>query len=239
MSKLILLFSIFISFHSFGQVNFCTNELETFPTRSGGRIKPFYVLATDTIKFISGESKVGELSATEAFCKLSLKAFGMPTEIPVQVRVDHVDAKKLLGMNIDDHSMPIATALTKIGDIETEIAQLKENNSYKKELTKVKQRIEAYRAIVDARLWTIPVVSGENVEFVSLGQFLTEQKVTEAREKSDNPVNYLFENAKAEYLKVAGDDYLLELKYFKWNLYMWAMIGAILGIFLIVSLKNK
>ena len=117
-------------------MNFCTNELETFPTRSGGRIKPLYVLATDTIKFITGESKVGELTATEAFCKLSLKAFGMPLELPVKVRVDHVDVKKLLGIKAGDHSIAVNEALAKAGLLETEIAKLKENNSYKKELNK-------------------------------------------------------------------------------------------------------
>jgi cytochrome c-type biogenesis protein CcsB len=239
MGKFIALAALFLSFHSMAQVNFCTNELETYPTRSGGRVKPFYVLATDTLKFITGESKFDDLSSTEAFCKLSLKAFGMPIEIPIKIKVDHVEVKRLLGLNDDDHSIPVKLGLEKVGAIETELAQTKENNSYKKELTKVKQRLDAYRAIVEARLWTVPVVIGKEIEFVSLGQFLTEQKVSEARSKSDNPVNYLFANAKEEYVKAAGDDYLLELKYFKMNLFMWAMIASIIGILLLVAFKNK
>jgi cytochrome c-type biogenesis protein CcsB len=115
----------------------------------------------------------------------------------------------------------------------------KENNSYKKELTKVKQRLEAYKAIIEARLWTVPEFKGSEVEFVSLGQYLTETKIAGAREKSDNPVNYLFSEAKENFLKIKGDDYLLELRYFKLNLFMWAMMGTLLAIIAFVALKNK
>ena len=244
MGKLLWLLTFLFSFSTMAQPmggppSFCTPELETFPTRSGGRVKPLYVLATDTIKFITGETKVETLSATEAFCKLSLKAFGMPTEIPVMVRVDHVDVKKLLGMKDSDHSIPVNEALGKMGALQTEFAQLKENNSYKKELTKVKQRLDAYSAIIEARLWTIPEPKGNDIEFVSLGEFLTESKVASVRQKTDNPVGYLFTEAKENYLKAKGDGYMLELRYFKLNLFMWAMLASLVAIGLLVALKNK
>jgi len=142
-------------------------------------------------------------------------------------------------MNEDAHSIPVNEALGKVGILETELAQLKENNSYKKEVTKVKQRLDAYRAITEARLWTVPEPKGSDVEFVSLGQFLTEVKVAGVREKTDNPVNFLFAEAKDNYLKVKGDDYLLELRYFKLNLFLWAMLASLTGIILLVALKNK
>lgn len=244
MAKLTLILSLLFSFSVLAQPtggppNFCTKELETFPTRSGGRIKPLYVLATDTIKFITGESKVGDLTATEAFCKLSLKAFGMPTELPVMVRVDHIDVKKVLGLKDSDHSIPVNDALNKMGLLETELAQIKENNSFKKELTKVKQRLEAYNAIVEARLWTVPELKGGVIEFISLGQFLTEVRVASVREKSDNPVGYLFTEAKENFIKTSGDGYLLELTYFKANLFLWAMLSSLVGILLFAGLKNK
>lgn len=239
MGKFITLLTILFSFSAFAQTNFCTNELESFPTRSGGRVKPLYVLATDTIKFITGDTKVDEFSATEAFCKLSLKAFGMPLELPVKVRVDHVDVKKLLGMKDSDHTIPVNEALDKFGLLETELIKLKENNSYKKEVTKVKQRLDAYRAIVEARLWTIPEAKGADIEFISLGEFLTETKIATVREKTDNPVNLLFSEAKDHYLKVKGDDYLLELQYFKLNLFLWAMLATILALGFFIALKNK
>lgn len=239
MRKVLSLLLFLISFNTLAQMNFCTDELETFPTRSGGREKPLYVLATDTMKFITGESKVDGLSATVAFCKLSLKAFGMPLELPVNVRVDHVEVKKLLGMNEDLHSIPAKELEGKVGIIETELAQLKENNSYKKELTKVNQRLSAYRAIIEARLWTVPVYEENKIEFLPLGQFLTETRVGSVASKTQTPVNYLFDKAKSDYLRVKGDHYLLELKYFKWNFFLWAMLSSLLGIICFVALKNK
>lgn len=244
MGKITILLTLLFSFASFGQPaggppSFCTKELETFPTRSGGRVKPLYVLATDTIKFITGGSKVGDLSATEAFCKLSLKAFGMPTELPVMVRVDHIDVKKLLGIPEGENFIAVNEAMSKAGSIQTEMAQIKENNSYKKELTRVLQRLEAYRAITEARLWTVPTPKGEEIDFIPLAEFLREDKVAAVRAKTDNPVGYLFDEAKANYLKIEGDDYLLELQYFKYNLFLWAMLASLLAIILLVALKNK
>ncbi len=239
MRKFVTFITILLSFSAWGQMNFCTKDLETFPTRSGGRIKPLYVLATDTIKFITGESKVDDLSATEAFCKLSLKAFGMPLELPINVRVDHVDAKKLLGISENAHFIPVNELMSKADLLKTELMKLKENNSYKKELTKIQQRLDAYMAIIQARLWTVPELKGNEVNFISLGEFLSETKVSEARLKSDKPVNFLFDEAKDNYIKVSGDDYLLELTYFKFNFFLWAMLVSLLAIILLVALKNK
>lgn len=234
-----IIFCFLFSFSAFAQLDFCTSELETFPTRAGGREKPLYVLANDSIKFITGESKVGELSATEAFCKLSLKAFGMPLELPVKVKIEHVDVKKLLGLDLNETSLPVLDLISKTGIIETELAQLKENNAYKKELTKVSQRLGTYQAIVEGRAWMVPLKKETTIEFVSIGEFLTEERVASAQDKGINPVKYLFEGAKSDYLSIKGDHYLLELRYFKMNLFMWAMLLSLLAIGLFIALKNK
>jgi cytochrome c-type biogenesis protein CcsB len=231
--------TLFISLNVMAQMQFCTNDLEDFPTRSGGRVKPFYVLATDTLKFISGSAKVGELSATEAFCKLSLKAFGMPLELPIQIKVEHVEAKKLLGIPESETLISVESFSSKIDLVDAEISKIKENNSYKKELNKIKQRWQAYEAIIQARLWTIPVLNAGTIEFISLGEFLSPEKLDEARTQSSNPIQYLFEKAKSDYLSKNGDQYLLELKYFKWNFFLWAMIGSLLAIILLISFKNQ
>lgn len=221
------------------QGDFCNQELETFPVQAGGREKPLYVLANETIKFITGDSKVGDNSAVEAFCKLSLKAFGMPLELPVKVKVEHVDARKLLGVKEGETSMPVNELWTKAGLLESELRTLKENNSYKKELTKVGQRLSAYRAIVEARAWTVPVVKEGKIDFINLAEYISEERISGAQGKGMNPVKFVMMEAKENYLRVKGDGYLLELKYFKWNPFLWAMLSAIVAILLLVGLKNK
>jgi len=239
MRKLIFIFTLLISTSTFAQMNLCSNDLDTWPVLAGGRVKPYFVLAQETLKFITGQSKVGELSNSEAFCKLTLKAFGMPLEIPVDVKVDHVEVRKFLGVNEDQTSIPVADLLEKRGLIETELAQKKENNSYRKELMKVAQRLGAYEAIIQARAWTVPIVKDEKIEFIPAAEFLTQTRMAEAKGEGIDRVKNLFEEARANYVRLQGDKYLLELKYFKWNLFLWAMIVAIMAMGLLVGLKNK
>lgn len=238
MLKFIAIFLVTFS-SAFAQMDFCTKELETYPTQAGGRVKPLYILAEDSIKFMTGSSKVQDLTAIEAFCKLSLKAFGMPLELPVNIKVDHVDVKKLLGMKEDDHTIPVLELDAKSDALQEAVSTLKENNSYKKELNRVISRLNTYRGIVGAQVWTVPVKEDGKITFIPISQFLTESRVATAQGKGENPVKYLFKNAKADYLATDGDAYLLELTYFKLNLFTWSLILSILAIVLFVWLKNK
>lgn len=238
MTKILFSLLFLLSLSAQAQMNFCTNELETFPTLAGGREKPLYVVANDSIKFMTGQTKVGELSSTEAFCKLSLKAFGMPLELPVNIKVDHVEVRSLIGLKEDETSIPVNDLFQKMGLIQTKMAELKENNSFKKELNRVSQRLGTYQAITEGRAWTVPVLQGEKIEFLPIAEFLSEERVNGVQGQG-NPVNYLFAKAKEEYLKTKGDKYLLELKYFKFNPFMWAMLASLLGIVFFVAMKNK
>ncbi|HXH75922.1 MAG TPA: cytochrome c biogenesis protein CcsA [Bacteriovoracaceae bacterium] len=239
MSKLMGLLVLLFTFESFAQLDFCNADLETFPVQAGGRDKPFYVLATEGIRFISGDAKVGTLTATEAFCQLTMKGFGIPSEIQINIKVDHPEVKTLLRLQDDESNIPATSLANKMGLIEAELVRIKENNSYRKELNKVDQRYKTYLAITQGRAWTIPVAKNNTVHFVSAAEFLTKEKVLDATKKSQSPVQYIFEQAKNEYLKVKGDGYLLELKYYKWNLFLWSMLLSLIGIFLFVVLKNK
>jgi cytochrome c-type biogenesis protein CcsB len=238
MLKVLLSSFLLFSFNSYAQMSFCTDELETMPVQAGGRDKPLFVLATESLRFISGETKVNELTATQAFCKLSLKAFGMPVEIPLKVKVDHVEVRKFLNLGENEASAPVESLLAKTGDIETELAQLKENNSYKKELNKVNQRLGTYRAIVEARAWSVPLEKNGKLEFVTLAEFLSQERVAAAQGNGENPVKLLFNQARESYLRARGDGYLLELKYFKWNIFQWAILVSLLAIALLVAMKR-
>lgn len=239
MHKLLLLFVLLFNSAAFAQVNFCTDELNSVPVQAGGREKPLYVLAHETIKFMTGKDKLEGMSSTVAFCKLTLSAFGMPLSFEVPIKVEHIDAKKLLGLGENEDHIGVNTLNSKINDLESELSTLKENNSYKKELTKIRSRLMTYRAIVEARAWTVPVEKDGKIDFVDIAQYLTETRVKEASEKTDNPVNFLIHQAQQKYQELKGTAYLLELKYYKWNLFTWAMIISILAMGLLIGLKNK
>ena len=234
-----ILIALLLSTSAFAQMNFCTKDLETYPTQAGGREKPLYVFANEMARFMTGSDKINDLSATEAFCKLTLKAFGMPTEIPVNIKVDHVEVRKLLGMGEDQTHIPVAELESKANAIVGAQQEIKENNSYKKELNKVASRLSTYRAIVGAQAWAVPVKKDNKIEFMPIASFLTKDRVDAAREVSENPVNHLFAQAKADYLSVKGDHYLLELSYYKWNLFTWSLLSSLIAIILFVVIKNK
>lgn len=239
MRSLFILLSLLISLTATAQgpMGFCTDDLETFPVQAQGREKPLYVLANDSIRFITGDKKVGEFSAVEAFCKLSLKVFGMPLELPVNVKVDHVDVRKFLGMSENATSIPVSELMTKEDLISGELRTLKENNAYKKELTKVEGRLRTYQAVITGNAWTIPVLQNEKITFVPLAEYLTEERVTSV--EASNPVAALMDKAKADYLSKNGDGYLLELRYFKMNPFLWALLLSIFAIFAFVLTKKK
>ena len=220
-------------------MGFCTDELETFPVLAQGREKPLYVLANDSIRFITGEKKVGEFSSVVAFCKLSLKVFGMPLELPVNVKVDHVEVRKFLGLSEDTLSIPVNELMQKADLIQGELRTKKENDAFKKELTKVSSRLRTYQAMIQGQAWTVPVLSSGKIEFVTLGEYLTEERVMSVQGAGMNPVQILIERAKSDYLSTKGDGYLLELKYFKYNPFLWSLLTSILAIFAFVLTKNK
>lgn len=240
MFKFIILYLLALPFaFSQGAIKFCTNEIETTPVLSGGREKPLYVLANDSIRYMTGNSKVGELSATEAFCKLSLKAFGMPLDLPIAIKVDHVEVRKILGLGESETTIQVELLQTKTDLLESEIKKISENNSVKKELNRVLGRLSTYNAITSARAWTVPVVIEDKINFIPLADFLTQTRVSQVQGQGTNPVSFLIQKAQEEYLSRKGDHYLLEYKYYKWNLFTWALILSLLSIVLFVVLKNK
>src|SRR5690606_32301490 len=87
--------------------------------------------------------------------------------------------------------------------------------------------------------WTVPLKTDNKIEFVTIAEFLTQSRVESVKDKTSNPVNYLFEQSKADYLQINGDKYLLEYNYYKWNLFTWALLTSLLSIALFVLLKNK
>src|SRR5690606_21453541 len=95
-----------------------------------------------------------------------------------------------------------------------------------------------YRAIVGAEAWTVPVREGDKIDFLPLAGFLTKERVGSVEGQTSNPVAFLFKKAKEDYIAVNGDKYLLELKYFKWDLFSWGIITSLLGIITLVALKK-
>ncbi len=144
---------LFLFLFSLQSFSVC-NDIETIPVQTEGRIKPFSVLALEVFKFITPEKNPFGLSKTQALCKLSMTYFG-DENLDLPIRVEHVEAKKLLGMNQNDKSLGFEELDNNSMEIRSAMMRIKENNSYKKELNKIFQRMSYVKAVKEGKLFSI------------------------------------------------------------------------------------
>jgi cytochrome c-type biogenesis protein CcsB len=234
-----LLITLLFSSTTFAENYFCTKELEVLPIQQGGRVKPLIVHASEAIKNLTGKSSVGELSAVEAYCLLSLNGMGLPTNIELKARVDHVDAMKFLNLPEGEHEISYAELLKREDEIRNEARMTKDNESYKKAMGKLFDNIFLYKEIKGGMNWTLAEVTGNELSWQPLITYLTEEKVI--AQKSITPVDPFLPvllKSKTNYIAVAGDKYLREYYYAKAHLPSIAMLLTILALCAMVLFQN-
>lgn len=206
----------------------CNQALESMPVQAGGRVKPLLVHANETIKFITGKSKHNGMSSLETFCNLSLSSLGKTEAFDLPIKVEHIDAKKLMDIDIDANSVPSSKALNYKELIRAQIMKTKRTTPLKKELNKVWARINNYELIKNGQSWTVPVFAQEKALWHGL--------VDVAKDKED--LKTFLDNKKKQFIDLEGDSFLLELKYVKSHIFDVAMLLALIGIFATVLLKS-
>ncbi len=217
MFKFIFLFVVLILN---ANADICVSPLDDFPVLSGGRERPLGVFAHESLLFMTGKSKFGEMGATETFCRLSFNG-----KLNLPIKVEHVHAKNLLGLIPKESSMDALILLTKSGLITKTLTAIKENSSYRKELVKITQRLDVYQKIARGEAWTVPVVTNNKLSFETLRTF--------AQGGSG------LEKAKAQYLALRGDGYKLELNYQKAAPYTWALLFSLLSLSAFVLFRSQ
>ena len=234
MKKLILIFSILLSFNLLAETYFCTKELESLPIQQNGRVKPLYVHASETMKNLTGKSKVDNLTATESFCLLSLNGLGLPSQINLQARIDHVDLMKFLELKDGEHFINYETLLQKEDSIKVEIRSSMtsgKNDSYQKSINKLFSNINLYKDIKAGTNWTLASKNNNTIEWLPLISFLTEEKVIAQKNLTPNdPFLPVLMRSKSEYDSTNGTKYEVELLYAKAELAGWSLTLTILAL---------
>ncbi len=205
----------------------CDNykDLEPLATLNNGRVKPYLVASGEFVKTISGKSKIGDKPATEVFCQISTGDIAQLSE-QIMVHIDHVELKKLVNISENESEITIEKARGFKELARAEIMGMKENNSYKKSLNKFWFKVDQFEKASRGEFWNIPTVEGENVTWSAIGAI-----------KDSVTIEML--NKKDEEFKSSIDNEIgLELKYARSNIFTWAMLIAIIGIFLTVLLKK-
>lgn len=233
----LLFLALFFSTSVFAQT-LCSENLATMPTQAGGRVKPLSVLAEETLRFITGSGKFGDEPATVTFCRLSFEGMGMPSGLDLPVKVEHIEAKKLLGLSDKESSIPASKLALLTDTIRFAHAGIKENNAYKKELNKIMNRLQVYDTLKLGQTWTLPEVIGEKVTWLPLHEFMTEQKISELKAQGPEPFLLLYATSRDAYVKVQGDRFMWEFYYYKAQLFVWSLLLGVLALALAFAVKK-
>lgn len=227
MRKFSALVILILSTMQIANAQICTKDLESMPVQAGGRVKPLLVHANETIKFITGKTRLNDQSALEIYCNLSLSSIEKGGFINIPLKVEHIEAKELMGMEKKATTLPADEAIGKKDIVRANLMRMKKSTPLKKELNKVWARIAAYEAMKDGKSWTVPLFPQ--------GQTLWHGISDIAKEKED--IKGWLDGQKEKYIEANGDDFLLELTYVKSHIFDFAMLAAIVGIFATVLFK--
>ncbi len=207
----------------------CSYFQEDLPVLAGGRVKPFLVLANESIKFLTGKTQYKDQKSTLTFCKIMS---GELEDLPILV--EHIDSQKFLEIPDGDKFTPASELLAKKMEIRAEIVGMKENTSYKKDLTKVFSRINTYEKIKDGT--SLQIYQGtaqETSADINLNEWV---HISEVLNSAD--LGPILKQSYQNYISANGDRFLLELTFAKTHIFSIALLISLIAIFLLVLLKN-
>jgi cytochrome c-type biogenesis protein CcsB len=238
--SLILLLLIFVSTNTFAESFFCSKDLETLPILQNGRVKPLYVHASETLKNLTGKSTFENYSAVEVYCLLSLKSMGLPSTINLNAKIEHVDALKFFNLKEGEHEISYENLLNQEDAIRMEMRTTKNNDSYKKAMSKLFGNIETYKNIISGENWFLAENSKDNnIEWIPLTQYLTEDKVIAQKNITpSDPFTPVLKKSESVYVTKNGNKYMTELYYAKAHLVIWALVLTLLALASLVLFKN-
>lgn len=200
---------------------------DSTPTLNGGRVKPLYVQAKESIKFITGKNSLNSKNASELYCLLALNNTEASQSLKLPILVEHREAKKLLNLDLDKIQFDADSLMAQHDFIRAKVVQMKQSTPLKKELTKVWSRINRYKAIE----------SGEDLTIYTKGEWVKLSEYhTDIKKSSD--LDSLLIKSKESYIADNGDTFLTELTLFKSNIFSISMLFVLMSIFATVLSKK-
>lgn len=223
-----LALSFLLSFNSFALD--CTNKsLEGLAVQDRGRVKPYLVMAQESVKLITGKSKYDNRKATEVFCLWTKESLGIEAPFKTIVKVDHIDVKEFLGLSEDELGMEKSELALKKDELRAEIMSIEKSTSYKKELEKVLTRYMTLEQIEAGITWTTPKVIDNEVVWHSFKDLFKTQ--------DQDIFSALQENEKS-YIAQVDDGHGLELMYAKSHVFSYALLVSLISILFVVLRKD-
>jgi ABC-type transport system involved in cytochrome c biogenesis permease subunit len=225
-----LLVSLFLSLTVQAQpasTFFCNDELGKMPIQQNGRVKPLYVHANETLKYLTEKRSVGEFSSTTAYCLLSLKAASIPTPFKISALVPNPEIAKQLGLDESAHEIDYDILANQAETLRNDYRRMKEDDHNKKPMGKLVSQANLYISVTTGQDWTFPEVSADRIDWVPFTSFLQESRIEAAAKISNSPFEVVFATAKKQYEEKAGTTHLLEYHYARAHL-AWVSLAITL-----------
>lgn len=218
--------------------------LETMPILQGGRVKPLYVHASETLKYLTGKNYLqlshGEkIPATKAYCLLSVMSnltSSFDSEGSEQffkllkTKIEHVNVQKFFHLGSGNIEMAFEDLAQESNAVRIEAQNKNQSESYQKAMRLLLQNLMIYQEIKSGQNWMLPIYDSgtqESIVWKPLAEIADQIKV-----------DSFFANAQAAYQKINGDKYLIELRYAKAQLPAVAMGLTLLALFFLVLVKK-
>lgn len=223
----------------------CQNDLESLPILQDGRIKPLRVHASESLKFLIGKTSFKNFSSTETYCLLSLSSGPKKEESlnDLSIGIEHIETKKLLGLDGKHPQMTYQNLFLQKDLIRKNYMMRREDDSYKKDLNKLLQKIALYEDIKNGGNWFIPSFSSGELKWLPLFDYFSDIKMQELMSKNEGLtmpqiLHLSLKLAEKEYREKKGEHYLIELTYIKSHLIELALISTLLALGFLIAISN-
>jgi cytochrome c-type biogenesis protein CcsB len=231
---LIILSTSYINTNNAADLTFCSDELlQDLPIQQGGRIKPLYVHANETIQFLIGKKKHEGISAIQLYCQLSGRSLNQEKGPILSTIVEHGKVREELGLK--DKRIELEALVTDMQNLRFSMMKHLESSSERKTYEDLLRKANLYQAITTGQDWTIPkyIASSNTIEWVPFHSYWNKEEFEQYSAKQLDPFIASLKESKRRYLEVEGDKYLLELHYAKARLPQIAFILSLLALFIL------
>ena len=238
MKFFVTLFFIFLSLNSFSkEPYFCKEELGKLPIQQNGRVKPLLVHSKEMIRYLTGKSKIKPYGPVTSYCLLSLKNTGLPISLDVQLRVDHVDARKYFNLG-ETKTISAETVVDSSSDLRMEVGRIKEENSYKKSLVKLLNQASLYKNITSGQNWLFPMVNGSQTSWIPMPVFLKEDLIRSMSNQSNDPFTKVMFDTAEKFNQTGQSTYLTEYTFTKLHLPGFSLLVTLLALGALTLFKS-
>jgi cytochrome c-type biogenesis protein CcsB len=237
MKKILLILTLLFTANSFSMTHFCDQALETLPIQQDGRIKPLYVHANEMMKYLTGKTKYEGNSAVMTYCRVSLEGLGIPSDIKLKAKIEHVKLKELLDLK-GGYEIAFDDLEDQLTVLRSEWRKAEEHSSYKKSVSSLLNKTQLYKEIKTANNWLLPIINSKtDIAWVPVGSYLTEEKVKQ-QQGNGNPFLAVLLSVKDEYTSKVDSRYLVELKFVKMKLPVVSLIFTFIALLTLTGFKK-